>query len=321
MGFKMRNQGLPGINNGNSKKTGGRASSAPFQQVAKYNLPHKGLNEEIIVRGPSPIEHVLPTRHGGETLREKRTEMLPTTIGTIKPTLDPQQKIPTALTQRRKRGKNKKSTEVDYNSAPILQPRSTTSSSRNVVDRMYNSGAVDGGPTQGLDSKLTYDSGTGNYTRTEVTSSPAFEQRDMNPKLVTPNKLDMSVPRVNHIPAITRNTSTTIQPKFKAKIHLRPDNKFIPSASSPKFTLPEVLQFGGKDLGKKPSGLPQKDDSILYGTKETHDGVDIYKTLKEVRDNISKERQSLIKNGATDKEIKNFDTYQNKRISELYKRG
>lgn len=252
MGFKMRNQGLPGINNGSSKKTDGRASSAPFQQ-------------------------------------------------------------------RRKRGKNKKSTEVDYNSAPILQPRSVSSPSSNTVNRLYKSDTIDGGPTQGLDSKLTYNPATGNYTRTEVTSSPAFEQRDMNPKLVTPNKLDMSVPQVNHIPTLTRDTRPNRHPKLIDNKLVKPG--FNPSVSSPRFVLPDALTFGGKDTGKKPSGLPQKDDSILYGTKETHNGVDTYKTLKEVRDNISKERQSLIKNGATDKEIKNFDTYQNKRISELYKRG
>lgn len=251
MGFKMRNQGLPGINNGNSKETGGRASSAPFQQ----------------------------------------------------------------------RKNRRKTTEVDYNSAPILQPRSTTSSSRNVVDRMYNSGAVDGGPTQGLDSKLTFNNDTGNYTRTEVTSSPAFEQRDMYPKLIPPTKLDMQIPQVNLIPTLTRDTRLTNPMKYEFTKKLGPIQSHTGGYNKPRVVLPDVLQFGGKDTGEKPSGLPQKSDSILYGTKETHNGVDTYKTLKEVRDNISGQRQSLIKNGATDEEIKNFDTYQNKRISELYKRG
>ena len=252
MGFKMRNQGLPGINSGNSKKTDGRASSAPFQQ-------------------------------------------------------------------RKKRSENKKTTEVDYNSAPILQPRSTSSSSRNVVDRMYNSGAVDGGPTQGLDSKLTFNNGTGNYTRTEVTSSPAFEQRDTNPKLIPPTKLDMQIPQVNRIPTLTRDVKMIPWEKYQSK--QIPNTSQTGGYNRPRVVLPDALQFGGKDTGEKPSGLPQKSDSILYGTKETHNGVDTYKTLKEVRDNINRERQSLISNGATDKEIKNFDTYQNKRISELYKRG
>tara|TARA_R110002167_G_scaffold214729_1_gene419506 strand:- start:11 stop:337 length:327 start_codon:yes stop_codon:yes gene_type:complete len=57
----------------------------------------------------------------------------------------------------------------------------------------------------------------------------------------------------------------------------------------------------------------------LGGTKEYQDGKPTTKSLKEVRARISKERMELVKSGATAAEIKSFDTYQNKRISELYK--
>ena len=56
----------------------------------------------------------------------------------------------------------------------------------------------------------------------------------------------------------------------------------------------------------------------LGGTKEYRDGQPVTKSLKEVRAEISKERMELIKGGATKQEIKAFDKYQNKRISELY---
>ena len=56
----------------------------------------------------------------------------------------------------------------------------------------------------------------------------------------------------------------------------------------------------------------------MGGTKEYRDGQPVTKSLKEVRAEISKERMELIKGGATKQEIKAFDKYQNKRISELY---
>ena len=56
----------------------------------------------------------------------------------------------------------------------------------------------------------------------------------------------------------------------------------------------------------------------LGGTKEYQDGKPTTKSLKEVRARISKERMELVKSGATAAELKAFDKYQNKRISELY---
>ena len=57
------------------------------------------------------------------------------------------------------------------------------------------------------------------------------------------------------------------------------------------------------------------------GRKEVHDGKDVYPTLAEARKEIAKERAELIKGGASKQEIKDFDTYQNKRLSELSKKG
>jgi len=72
----------------------------------------------------------------------------------------------------------------------------------------------------------------------------------------------------------------------------------------------------------KMKGFPKNGDPVkevgMGGTKEYHDGKPVTKSLKEVRAEISKERMELIKSGATKKEIKAFDEYQNKRISELY---
>ena len=72
----------------------------------------------------------------------------------------------------------------------------------------------------------------------------------------------------------------------------------------------------------KMKGYPMKGDPVkevgLGGTKEYHDGKPVTKSLKEVRARISEERMELVKGGATAAEIKSFDTYQNKRISELY---
>jgi len=56
----------------------------------------------------------------------------------------------------------------------------------------------------------------------------------------------------------------------------------------------------------------------LGGTKSYQDGKPTAKSLKEVRAEISKERMELVKGGATAAELKAFDKYQNKRISELY---
>ena len=72
----------------------------------------------------------------------------------------------------------------------------------------------------------------------------------------------------------------------------------------------------------KMKGFPKNGDPVkevgMGGTKEYRDGKPVTKSLKEVRAEISKERMELIKSGATEKEIKAFDKYQNKRISELY---
>ena len=72
----------------------------------------------------------------------------------------------------------------------------------------------------------------------------------------------------------------------------------------------------------KMKGFPKNGDPVkevgMGGTKEYRDGQPVTKSLKEVRAEISKERMELIKSGATEKEIKAFDKYQNKRISELY---
>jgi hypothetical protein len=49
-------------------------------------------------------------------------------------------------------------------------PYSKSSMSRQVVDKMYDNG----GKTQGLESKLTFNQNTNDYTRTQVESSPAY---------------------------------------------------------------------------------------------------------------------------------------------------
>ena len=72
----------------------------------------------------------------------------------------------------------------------------------------------------------------------------------------------------------------------------------------------------------KMKGYPMKGDPVkevgMGGTKEYRDGKPVTKSLKEVRARISKERMELVKGGATAAELKAFDKYQNKRISELY---
>ena len=248
MAFKMRNQGLPGINGGSKAKSGGRAPSAAFQQSDKKELTRGNVGDG-----------------------------------------------------------------VDYNSS--FKPHSVSSVSPHATNRMYKST-----DTTGLDSRLTYDDETGDFTRTEITSSPAFLQK----KATSPVWMGTKYKKPPVLPSIPVRGPTI------PSLHLKPN--INPNTRHPKptvkaggsmihFKLPRVLTFEQGDTGEKPSGLPQKDSSILYGTKETHNGVDTYKTLKEVRDNISNERQILIKHGATEQEVKNFDTYQNKRISELYKRG
>lgn len=57
------------------------------------------------------------------------------------------------------------------------------------------------------------------------------------------------------------------------------------------------------------------------GRKEIHGGKDVYPTLAEAREAIHKNRVELIEGGASKQEIKDFDTYQNKRLSELSKKG
>ncbi len=72
----------------------------------------------------------------------------------------------------------------------------------------------------------------------------------------------------------------------------------------------------------KMKGFPKNGDPVkevgMGGTKEYHDGKPVTKSLKEVRAEISKERMELVKGGATAAELRAFDKYQNKRISELY---
>ena len=72
----------------------------------------------------------------------------------------------------------------------------------------------------------------------------------------------------------------------------------------------------------KMKGFPKNGDPVkevgMGGTKEYRDGKPVAKSLKEVRAEISKERIELVKGGATAAELKAFDKYQNKRISELY---
>ena len=72
----------------------------------------------------------------------------------------------------------------------------------------------------------------------------------------------------------------------------------------------------------KMKGFPKNGDPVrevgMGGTKEYRDGKPVTKSLKEVRAEISKERMELVKGGATAAELKAFNKYQNKRISELY---
>ena len=72
----------------------------------------------------------------------------------------------------------------------------------------------------------------------------------------------------------------------------------------------------------KMKGFPKNGDPVkevgMGGTKEYRDGKPVTKSLKKVRAEISKERMELVKGGATSVELKAFDKYQNKRISELY---
>ena len=72
----------------------------------------------------------------------------------------------------------------------------------------------------------------------------------------------------------------------------------------------------------KMKGFPKNGDPVkevgMGGTKAYRDGKPVTKSLKEVRAEISKERMELVKGGATAAELKAFDKYQNKRISELY---
>ena len=57
------------------------------------------------------------------------------------------------------------------------------------------------------------------------------------------------------------------------------------------------------------------------GRKEVHNGKDVYPSLDEVRKQISAERIELVKGGASDAELKAFDTHANKRLSELSKKS
>ena len=78
-----------------------------------------------------------------------------------------------------KRRKNKNSEGDEFTSNMIElddghEPYSTTSISRSVTDKKYDSGE---GKVSGLDSKLTYNPETGMYTRTQIESSPAYLKR------------------------------------------------------------------------------------------------------------------------------------------------
>ena len=57
------------------------------------------------------------------------------------------------------------------------------------------------------------------------------------------------------------------------------------------------------------------------GRKEVHNGKDVYPSLDDVRKQISAERIELLKSGASEAELKAFDTHANKRISELSKKS
>ena len=74
--------------------------------------------------------------------------------------------------KRSKRGK-----EMEYQVDPNVfasDPYSATSISKEVADKKYYSGS---GKISGLESKLTYNPETQEYTRTQVESSPAMLKR------------------------------------------------------------------------------------------------------------------------------------------------
>lgn len=73
--------------------------------------------------------------------------------------------------------RSKKVKELEYQVDPNVfasDPYSTTSTSRSVTDKKYDSGS---GKVAGLESKLTYNPSTGEYTRTQVESSSAMQKR------------------------------------------------------------------------------------------------------------------------------------------------
>ncbi len=73
--------------------------------------------------------------------------------------------------------RSKKVKEMEYQVDPNVfanDPHSATSISRSVTDKKYDSGS---GKIEGLESKLTYNPETQEYTRTQVESSPAMLKR------------------------------------------------------------------------------------------------------------------------------------------------
>ena len=57
------------------------------------------------------------------------------------------------------------------------------------------------------------------------------------------------------------------------------------------------------------------------GRKEVHNGKDIYPSLADARKQISAKRIELLEGGASEAELKAFDTHANKRLSELSKKS
>jgi len=75
----------------------------------------------------------------------------------------------------RKRRKNTSAASTnELDDVFASDPYSTTSVSRSVTDKKYDSGK---GKVSGLDSKLTYNPETEQYTRTQIESEPAFLKR------------------------------------------------------------------------------------------------------------------------------------------------
>ena len=56
------------------------------------------------------------------------------------------------------------------------------------------------------------------------------------------------------------------------------------------------------------------------GRKEVHNGKDVYPSLADARKQISAKRIEMVKGGASEAELKAFDTHANERLSELSKK-